>query len=173
MKTAELRKSILKSIAEYEQLLNAVSEEEFVRSPAPDVWSYSEVFSHILQANLGSLIAIEKCICGTGIESAKRTGLMAWLILFFGRFPPVKLKVPEKLASSVTKMSCEEARNLIIKFKRKLDDTASKMPAASPFQKIKHPRLGLLNAFQWLRFIEVHTKHHQKQLGRVKNALKN
>ncbi|KEQ29491.1 hypothetical protein N180_03790 [Pedobacter antarcticus 4BY] len=33
--------------------------------------------------------------------------------------------------------------------------------------KVKHPRLGFLNATQWMRFTVVHLKHHMKQLRRI------
>lgn len=171
MSTNEHRKSTLKSVNEYEKLLNSITDEEFTQSPESDGWSYSEVYSHIFQANLASLIATEKCISGTGIKSAKRIHWIARLILFFGRFPPIKLKAPESLAYMTTKISREEARNLIVKFKRRLDDVVPKVGKSNPYQKIKHPRLGLLNASQWIRFIEVHTLHHQKQLLRIHKEL--
>jgi hypothetical protein len=57
----------------------------------------------------------------------------------------------------VTKISREDALNLIAKFKIRLGEIKSKIPKASPYQKSKHPRLGLLNAKEWFRFIEVHT----------------
>ena len=171
MKSAEYRKSILKSVEVYEEFLKSVTDEEFNLTPAPDVWSYSEVYSHIFQANLASLIAIEKCICGTAIKSAKPTHWIARLILFFGRFPPIKLKVPESLKSLTEKISREEARNLIIKFKKRLEELTPKVSKAYVYQKVKHPRLGLLNALQWFRFIEIHTIHHQKQLFRIQKLL--
>ncbi|MDB5121081.1 MAG: DinB superfamily protein [Sphingobacteriales bacterium] len=172
MSTNEHRKSTLKSVDEYEKLLNSLTDEDFNLSPAPGVWSYSEVYSHIFQANLASLTAAEKCISGTGIKSTKPIHWIARLILFFGRFPPVKLKAPESLASMTSKITREEARNLIIKFKRRLDELAPKVGKSQSYQKIKHPRLGLLNASQWFRFIEIHTLHHQKQLLRIQKQLK-
>ena len=171
MSITSQQRSLLKSIAEYEDLLNTLTEEEFMRSPAEGVWSYSEVYSHIFQANLGSLIAIEKCIAGTGIESHKRIHWMAWLILFFGRFPPGKIKAPERVAAMVSKISTEEAKNLIVKFKKRLSELAPRVNKASPAQTIKHPRLGLLNASYWFRFIEVHTLHHARQLQRIQKML--
>ncbi|MDB5014869.1 MAG: DinB superfamily protein, partial [Daejeonella sp.] len=171
MSTNEHRKSILKSVDEYEKLLSSLTDEEFTLSPELGVWSYSEVYSHIFQANLASLIAAEKCVSGTGIKSTKPIHWIARLILFFGRFPPIKLKTPESIASMTTKISREDARNLIVKFKRKLGDITPKISKAQAYQKIKHPRLGLLNAGQWFRFIEIHTLHHQKQLLRIRKQL--
>ncbi len=165
-------KSLLSTVLEYENLLVKVSEEEFLQSPSDGGWSYSETYSHIFQSNLFSLLAIEKCIAGIGVPNRKRIHWIAWLILFFGRFPPVKFKAPERIAAMTTKISREDAINLIAKFKIRLGEIKSKIHKASPYQKTKHPRLGLLNAKEWFRFIEVHTVHHTRQLKRIGRKLK-
>ncbi len=164
-------KSLLRTVAEYENLLAKVSEEEFIQSPSDGGWSYSETYSHIFQSNLFSLLAIEKCIAGIGVPNRKRIHWIAWLILFFGRFPPVKFKAPERIAAMTTKISREDAINLIAKFKIRLGEIKSKIHKANPYQKAKHPRLGLLNAKEWFRFIEVHTLHHTRQLKRIGRKL--
>lgn len=164
--------SMLNSVKVYEKLLETLSEEEFKNTPEAGIWSYAEVYSHIFQSNLGSLIAVEKCILGTGNKSDKTIHWIAWLVLFIGRFPPGKIKAPERIASMVSKINMEEARNLIIKFKKRLEDLTPRINKASKDQTIKHPRLGLLNASQWFRFIEVHTRHHARQLHRINKALK-
>ena len=160
--------AILKSTAYYESLLQKLPEELFVQTPAIGVWSYAEVYSHIFSSNIGCLKAIDKCVEGTAIENNERLKFYVWAILFFKRFPPtVKLKVPEKIARQVVKISRLEAGVLISNFKNHLIEVTPKVSGASSTQKIKHPRLGLLNAMQWHDFIDLHTHHHQKQLGRI------
>lgn len=165
-------RSLLKAVTQYEDLLNEVSEETFLENPASGGWSYSETFSHIFQSNLASLVAVEKCYLGTGVYDRKSLGMVVWAILFFGTLPPGKFKAPERIASMVKRISKEEAKNLIIKFRNRLEDLRHKIPKADPHQKVKHPRLNLLNARQWLRFIEIHTIHHTKQLERIRKSLK-
>lgn len=165
-------KSFMKAVEQYETLLTGVSEEMFTQSPSDGGWSYSETFSHIFQSNLTSLIAVEKCLIGTGIFSEKKTPWQVSLILFFGRLPPGKFKAPAQIASMVKKLSREEAANLIIKFKNRALELKSKVDQADKNQKVKHPRLGLLNARQWFRFIEIHTIHHTRQLNRISKTLK-
>lgn len=160
-------KSLVKAVTYYEDVLAQVSEEEFTRSPLEGGWSYSETFSHIFQSNLLSLQVTDKCIRGTAILSRKPIHWLAGLILFTGSFPPVKLKAPVKIAAMVGKISREEARDLINKFKMRLDEVKPQIKNAHPYQKAKHPRLGLLNAKQWFRFIEIHTIHHIRQLKRI------
>lgn len=165
--------AIIRAVKEYESLLAEVTEETFTQKPADGGWSYSETFSHIFQANLASLFAIEKCSLGTGILSDKPTHWKVRAILFFGRFPPGKFKAPEQIVSMVKTLSKEEAANLIVKFKSRLTELKAKVEKADKYQKVKHPRLGLLNAKQWFRFVEIHTKHHVKQLWRIKKGLQN
>jgi len=172
MSHASQHKSLNIYVQEYSRFLENVSEEEFLISPQEGVWSYSEVYSHIFQANLVSLTAAEKCIYGTGEKSLKKIHWMAGIILFIGRFPPGKIKAPARIAAMVKKISKEEARNLIQKFNAQLELVGPKIHEAPLFQKMKHPRLGFLNAPQWFRFIEIHTLHHEKQLHRISKMLK-
>lgn len=164
-------RSLMKAVEQYDTLLAAVSEEMFTQSPPDGGWSYSETFSHIFQANLASLIAVEKCLLGTGVFSEKKTSWQLSAILFFGRLPPGKYKAPERIASMVKKLDREEAANLIAKFKNRVTELKNKVDKADKYQKVKHPRLGLLNARQWFRFIEIHTKHHTRQLKRISKKL--
>ena len=164
-------RSLMKAVEKYETLLSGVSEEVFTQNPPEGGWSYSETFSHIFQANLASLVAVEKCLIGTGVFSDKRTNWRVSLIIFFGRLPPGKYKAPEQVASMAKKLSREEAANLIVKFKTRLAEMKSKIGRPDRHQKVKHPRLGLLNAKQWFRFIEIHTIHHTHQLKRISNSL--
>lgn len=165
-------RSLIKAVGQYEALLQEVPEEVFAKCPAEGQWSYSETFSHIFQSNLASLIAVEKCFLKTGILDKNRTPWQVWAILFLGRLPPGKFKAPERIASMVKVLSKEEAANLIVKFRKRLDELKDKVDQADKYQKIKHPRLGLLNANQWWRFIEIHTVHHIRQLERIKNQLR-
>lgn len=157
--------------ARYETFLTEISEKDFQKSPASGGWSYSEVYSHILEANLLSLLALEKCVKGKAEENTKKTHLAVWLILFLGKFPPGKIKAPERIAALVQKINPAEAETLMLKFKTKLNELAPLVAGASATQKAKHPRLGFLNARQWLRFIQIHSRHHEKQLGRIQAAL--
>lgn len=160
-------KSLLEAVSKYEDLLKDTSEEVFTRSPSSGGWSYSETFSHIFHANLASLIAVEKCVLGTGVVNTKPINWIVWMVLFFGRLPPGKFKVPQRLASTVRVISKEEASNLIVKFKNRLVAIKNQVDKAEKYQKVMHPRLGLLNAKQWFRFIEIHTHHHIHQLKRI------
>ena len=166
-------RSLLAYMENYSAMLETLSEEEFQQTPPGEGWSYSEVYSHVLQSNLGSLIAAEKCINGTAERSSGGIHWLAGLILFAGIFPPGRIKAPARIAAMVKKTSREEARNLIVRFHSRLRQVAPAIPKASPDRKVMHPRLGLLSAAQWFRFMQIHTRHHEKQLRRISRAFEN
>ncbi len=161
--------AVLEILGKYRDFLSGLSEEEFQRSPAEGIWSYSEVYSHVLYVNKSSLIAIERCAFGNKISSG-RISWRAWLIFFLGKIP-VQTKAPDKVAAMVQKISLEDARNDIIKLEEKLPEMISIVRDTPGKHKIRHPRLGMLNAKQWLRFIEIHSQHHLKQLKRIGSML--
>jgi hypothetical protein len=91
--------------------------------------------------------------------------------LLLGSLPPAKkYKVPKRLAERVKKINKTEALDFVLEFEKALDDNYPLIANASVDCKTKHPRLGYLNAKQWLRFIEIHLKHHLKQLERIEKS---
>jgi hypothetical protein len=173
MKTNEVLAAINQTLDEYRERLDVIPDEQFTETPPQSGWSYAEVYSHILQADLGSSIAMERCINGTAESTKKGLNWLGRLFFMLNRFPPVRAKAPaEAKVPVVSKISKEEGRNLIVKCRRRLNDLAPKLAGFSPYSRIKHPRLGMLNAWHWYKFILIHTRHHLKQLDRIAKEFK-
>lgn len=164
------RQSIINSLDLYRKRLDEIPDDQFMVTPPNGGWSFAEVYCHIMLANFGSSVAIEKCCRKTAEATTKGPSLLGRLMMFTGRFPPVKAKTPAVLAAKVTPISKEEARNQLIRFRKRLDELMPMVGPASLNYKIKHPRLGLFNARQWLKFIRIHSLHHLKQLERIKKS---
>lgn len=166
MGISAVNKSIVKTVADYKAKLAGFNEVVFTEIPPIGGWSYSEVYSHIFDASLLSLIAMNNCVKGEG--ERKSTAFAAKVILFFGSLPPgKKYIVPKRMASRVKKINLMAAQQFILDFELQLAQALPNVEKANPKIKTKHPRLGYLNAKQWLRFIEIHLKHHLKQLNRI------
>jgi len=171
MTSSKIKKSLDKIIAFYSAKLSGYPDEVFDQTPPIGGWSYSEVYSHIFDSSLLSLIAMDNALKGKG--EIKPTHFAVKLILFFGALPPgKKYKVPTRLADRVKKISKTEALDFILEFEEALKKTWITLPEGNQQVKTKHPRLGYLNAKQWFRFIEVHLKHHLKQLERIERSFK-
>lgn len=162
---------ILESLKFYREFLKTVSEEVFLKTPRQGGWSFAEVYAHILSANFLSIVAVERCLNKTAEIKTRKPDWRVRLILFFGRFPPIKLKIPAVLEASICKISKEEASNELIRLIKKVEEIDKGFSKFSSDYKVKHPRLGFLDAKQWLRFIYVHSKHHQNQIKRIEKML--
>jgi hypothetical protein len=170
MSPAEEQKAINAVLDEYRHLLDEIPDEQFTETPPGGGWSYAEVYSHILQANLGSSIAAEKCSNKTGTHTSKGLNWKGKLVFLMGGFPPGKRKAPPQVAALTKKISKEEARNLIVRLRKRVDEIIPLVAHAQANCKISHPGLGMLNAAQWIKFIRMHTRHHIKQLERIKKS---
>lgn len=169
MNSDKIYQSVLSIAEAYRKKLGAFGTDQFELAPPIGGWSYSEVYSHIFDASLLSVLAINSCIKNEG--KLKPTAFLVKLVLFFGMFPPrKKYKAPPKIAARVKKISITAAQQLITDFELQLANVQSKIKDADPKMKVKHPVLGYLNAKQWLRFIEIHLKHHYQQLQRIENS---
>lgn len=166
MGNASVFSSIKKICSVYRKKLESYPVADFQQTPDNGGWSYSEVYDHIFDASLLSLIPMEACIAGNGEKH--KTVFAVKLILFFGMFPPAKkFKVPKRLESRVKKINHEQAVQWIDRFLLQLEKDFPGVATADPALKTLHPRLGYLNASQWLRVIEIHLNHHLKQLKRI------
>ena len=165
------KKELEKTLRFYEQFLSKIGEEVFSITPPSGGWSYAEVCSHIINVNYISMIAAEKCLNKVAEIKTRKPDWRVRLVLFLGKFPPGKIKAPAAVAESVKKITREEASNLLIKIHKKLDTLNPQYKNFDSHYKVKHPRLGYLNAKHWLRFMVVHTKHHQNQMIRIKREL--
>lgn len=162
----KINRSILSKVDVYATKLADKSENEFQLTPPMGGWSHSEVFSHIFDSSLLSLRAIQKCAAGEG--EPQLTKFSTKLVLFLGMLPPGKrYKVPKRLADRVKKIDVITAKKLIDDFRLQLQSSIYLVENGDQSSKIEHPRLGYLNAKQWLRFIEIHLNHHLKQLSRI------
>ncbi|WP_316802180.1 DinB family protein [Pedobacter nototheniae] len=169
MNIAKVNSSIQKIVDAYKAKLSVYSEEVYQTTPPINGWSYSEVYSHIFDSSLLSIMALQHCLTNKGED--KPTAFAVKVILFLGFLPPAKkYKVPKRLMDRVKKISKAEAFDFIHQFEKELAAVYGSIANSNNSSKTKHPRLGYLNAKQWFRFIEIHLKHHLKQLGRIEKS---
>lgn len=163
--------SIQQLTAKYRAILETLNPEQFTETPPMGGWSYAEVYSHIFDSSLLSMMAIGNCIKGQGTKGP--TLFKVRMVLLWGKFPSgKKIKAPERIEGRVKKISIEAARQLITDFEIMFEKQFDFIKTADPSVKVKHPVLNLLNAKQWVRFIQIHLKHHLIQIERIENSYK-
>ncbi|WP_316746967.1 DUF1569 domain-containing protein [Pedobacter gandavensis] len=171
MSTGKNYQKIQQLASSYQNKLAVLNEDRFLETPPIGGWSYSEVYFHIFDASILSLREMTGTVDGKGQQ--KPTAFAVKLILFFGSLPPgKKYKAPKRLAERVKKISKTEAVELMDQFLEQLSKDMLLIQNADKTLKTAHPKLGYLNAPQWLRFIEIHLNHHLQQLHRIDLSFK-
>lgn len=168
MKTERAAAAMLKAIAGYQKILAGISDEAFDQPQGSGSWTYAQLYSHIIRANLRSLLAIQKCIHRKSAGRGRVT-LLGWIILISGKLPSQKA-APHR--SSARKISRESARNELMQLKMRTKELMPRIIRCPKHCRARHPRLGMLNARQWIRFMQIHTSHHLKQLQLMGRAAK-
>jgi hypothetical protein len=166
MSIAKEHKAIETAFDNYRERLDTISDESFTETPSRGGWSSAEVYSHVMKASLSSLIAMERCAHSNCPPTNQGLSMQGRFVLLFGCFPPVRIKSPDGMTAE--KISKEDARNLIIKCRKRIEVTMPLIANAPADVRYKHPRLGMLNARQWFRFTRIHLQHHLKQLEQIK-----
>lgn len=158
----------------YRAEVDSIPDGQFDETPPSGGWSYAEVYSHIMQATMAASIALERCTHGTNKPVKGKLNMWGIYVLLTGTFPPVKIKVPKSVEAKMptTKISKEEAKNWIVKCRKRIDEMAVLIATTPSDRRSQHPRLGTLTATQWLKFIRIHLQHHVKQLGRISREFK-
>ena len=133
----------------------------------PSKWSIVEIIEHLSRAYSGTAKGFERCLekgapLATGTTFKQRVQQFALINLGFfpeGRQAPKHIIPTGELDLSAVLDASR--RNLAW-----LDEAAQKTGRVLGSGKmLDHPILGALTVDQWLKFHEVHTRHHAKQIA--------
>lgn len=153
--------------------LNDYTEEQFARQPAGQ-WSIGQVYYHLVVGTEKlHLRACQKCLEHRAelLEGGKT--LPGKIVFGLGSFLPAKIHVPPSDDYTPKQPQSRAAmREGLLKLIEAMRALAPQIDHASPVQKWKHPALGMLNAEEWYRLIEMHFRHHLRQKARLDKFLK-
>lgn len=154
--------------------LNDYTEEQFARQPEGQ-WSIGQVYFHlVVGTERFHLRACRKCLEHRGeiVEGGKT--LPGKIVFLLGSFPPAKIHVPpSEDYTPKPPQSRAEMREGLLRLIEMMRALAPQIDHAPPVQKWKHPALGMLNAEEWYRLIEMHFRHHLWQKKRLDKFLAN
>ena len=159
----------------YFEALSKYSEKDFFYKSDINTWSLSQMYEHICSSSKFFFLAnTKRCLQKRngqegGFMNAKGEGLFK-----NGGFPSdLKVKVPEKVASVLIGKEAiyysSEIKEIIVSaidFESLLDEDEGSY-------KIEHPVFGLLNAEEWFKNLEMHSRHHLKQKEELEALAKN
>ena len=171
----EAEKEALEKIFDiYSDRIDTIPDELFNKTPPGGGWSFAEVYSHILQFSLNDFDIVEKCAINAYRPTSKGLSMAGRYVMFLGHIPDLKNQAPGEKAARMPalKISKAEAYNSLNLCRRRMYELIPLILIASPTSRYKHSSLGMLNSYQWYKFIRMHAQHHLKQLQRIEDEFK-
>ncbi|KOR76043.1 DinB family protein [Paenibacillus solani] len=174
MNTTEALKRFEETVQVYLQEMYGFSMEELEYRQAEDEWSIGQMYQHLIQSALVMhLRNIEQCLNPNGEAGASTAGKTKEGTAIFeqGSFPPIRIQIPPSPQYTpeqpATKEQLIQGLDTVIQRMRQIEPMLGE---ASPIHTVSHPSFGGLNAEEWFLLIEMHYRHHLRQLHRLKQS---
>jgi hypothetical protein len=147
------------------------SAEAFVRKPAPDKWSASEIIQHLVQVERVSVLYLKKKLSG-GVKGVENAGLAARLRTWFVKIylkSPFKVKAPAQVAKTDPTLDLVTVSADWSKARAQLYALLESLPEEVYGKAaFKHPLAGRMSIDQMMEFMLSHKARHWEQLRRLR-----
>ena len=132
----------------------------------PTQWSVVEILEHLTRAYSGTAKGFERCI-EKGVSLATgatiKQQLQQVLVISFGYFPAGR-EAPKHILPT-GELDLGAVLDAVRRDLNRLDEAAARARQALGTGKmLDHPILGALTVDQWMKFHEIHTRHHARQI---------
>lgn len=133
----------------------------------PNRWSVAEIVEHLTRAYSGTAKGFERCL-EKGAPMASSTTVKQrvrqFVLISLGYFPEGR-QAPKHIIPS-GELDLNAVLDAVRRDLKRLDDAAMKTrDALGRGKMLDHPIIGALTVDQWLKFHEVHTRHHARQIA--------
>ena len=143
----------------------------FGRARGVSGWSAAQHLEHLAKTNGRTFKGLRLLAAGKLPAEPGRPNGWGLLVLHLRRFPRGRVQAPD-FARPADDLSREELERSLARNRDALAALAPYLSALSRLEgRMLHPRLGMLNATQWLRFVRVHSTHHLKIIREVTRQL--
>lgn len=143
--------------------------EQFAFISNPEKWSLAQMYEHICESSKKFFLAnIKRCLeQRSGQIGGEKTLAGEWVMNNNG-FPNKKVKMPE--AFGVVIYAGKSQKEYLLDIEEILNsarDLVEMLNQDAGDYKTKHPVFGFFNAQEWFRNLEMHTRHHLRQMAEL------
>lgn len=161
---------------QYERELDLFTLEQLQQKPAEDEWSIGQVYVHLINSALYMQLNFAKqCLSDESqapvslSDSTSEMNARKNAIFAAGSLPPMRVQVePSPEYTPSQPKSKDELVQGMSEVLRRMKELEPALAGAPEHRTIPHPGLGEMNAKEWFLLIEMHFRHHLRQLERLK-----
>jgi len=152
--------------------LDDYSFEVLIQKPAPGSWSLGQVYVHIL-SDTPYHIAQMKAALETSDNRDEEMHPNAKSMFDNNGFPDVQIEGPGTDDNTPQPSSKEELLQNLLAIRADVNGLYKSNDFSKSKGKTRHPGLLFFSATDWLRFTEMHMRHHLRQKSRIDQNVRN
>lgn len=150
--------------------LDNYSYETLIKKPIPGSWSMGQVYVHIIEDTPWHVEQM-KAALATNADSEKEMHEDAKWMFSNNMFPDMQIEGASTDENVVQPVSKEELLRQLTSIRNEVNDLYRSYDFARSKGKTRHPGLLFFSALEWLRFTEMHMRHHFRQKKRIDEKL--
>lgn len=159
-----------RTAAEWRRRIDGFDDRTFQLCPDPHHWCAGQVAHHVALAS--DYLLDNALACARGDGERGRWAVLPALMFLIGSFPPIRIRLgvlPPDLESlrHPDPVDRELARRLVERIEERMRAAAEPVGRASPAIRRAHFTAGWFNGAQWFQSVEMHARHHLRQLERL------
>lgn len=168
--TRSLYRKYIAEVGDLIRSLEALEPQKLNRKSADNSWSILQVLYHIVLVEENSIAYLRKKLSfnpelkNSGIGAEIRSRLLGITLISPFKFKAPKSASPDKIPENGT---LQDVAQRWEKVSADWTDLLEKMSDDLPMKALyRHPRSGLLNLTQTIRFLQGHFRRHRRQIQR-------
>jgi hypothetical protein len=151
------------------ELAQRPPEELALRRPALSGWSVAEHLEHVARVDVTTLAGLERVLADVANGSPRRVTLTGHVVLRLGWIPRGRGKSPRAVLPRAE--SVEAVRTAVAEATAAVARQAAALAELARLRHgIRHPYFGVLGGAEWLRFLVIHHRHHEKIVGELRGG---
>ena len=151
--------------------LDNYSFEQLLVQPGPGSWSLGQMYVHLIDANNYYINQIKVCL--TSNANTKGEAKEEARIMFNNnQLPDEFLEGPPSNVQTTQPSSKQQIINGMTQVRDEIGRIGVLITYSKSTGKSEHFGLGFFTPMEWLRFAEMHMRHHLKQKKRIDDFLK-
>jgi DinB superfamily len=166
-------KELTSVFEEYKQSLNGYSDANFSKKQSETIWSLGQMYEHVCaSATLFFLANVNRCLDQRKGQLGGEMTVVGQKLYDLGAFPPQKITIPDDFKGLPIIPKSKNA--YVDEINRILEQSfglLEKLQADQGLYTTQHPIFGALNANQWFKNLEMHTRHHLRQKAELEGYL--
>jgi hypothetical protein len=145
---------------------------ELLAKPGPASWSIGQVYTHLIGETRYYMEQVECCLDKNENASEEMTA-NAKMMFEKNEMPDQRIKGDSFIADNVKQPeSKEQLQKEMLELKSRMNILWTRIINSDCAGKAQHPGLGYFSAAEWVRFSDMHLRHHLRQKRRIDDVLK-